>query len=71
MLKKEDFWSGVRVSERKSEMRAPEVYKENSVRNCKFTGLGCEEHAVQNKTIVLVPGEGHWILGPKEHTFLN
>lgn len=51
-------------------MRGPGVYKENSVRNSRLKGLGCEEHAVQNKTIVLVPGEGHCILGPKEHAFL-
>ena len=52
-------------------MRGPGVYKENGVKNSGFKGLGCEEHAVHNKTIVLVPGEGHWILGPKKHTFLN
>lgn len=46
-------------------MRGPGVYKENSVRNSGLKGLGCEEHAVQNKSIVLVPGEGTLNTGPK------
>lgn len=64
LLKKEDFWSGVRASERKSEMRGPGVYKGNSVRNSGLKGLGCEAHAAKNKSIVLVPGEGPLNTGP-------
>ena len=40
VLKKKDFRSGVRVSERKNKMRATGVYKENRVRNSRLTGLG-------------------------------
>lgn len=45
-------------------MRGPGVYKENSVRNSGLKGLGCEAHAAQNKSIVLVPGEGPLNTGP-------